>query len=84
MSATLVEDVLDIVAEKARIGREKLALDAKLTDLNIASLDVVEIVFALEEKFDVQLPYNANAAQAEFNTVGDVVKAVQAVVAQKA
>lgn len=84
MSATLVDDVLDIVAEKAQIDRDKLALDAKLTDLEIASLDVVEIVFALEEKFDIQIPYNANAAQVEFETVGDVVKAVETIVAEKA
>lgn len=84
MAETLIDDVLDIIADKARIERARLALEAKLTDLSIASLDVVEIVFALEEKFDIQIPFNANAARSEFETVGDVVKAVQSLVQQKA
>ena len=43
------------------------------------------MIFDLEEKFDVQIPYNANTAnvRTEFETVGDVVAAVEKLVAQK-
>ena len=81
--ADLVDDVFDIIAEKARVDRGLLDLSANLSDLNIASLDVVEIIFALEEKFDIEIPYNANETEAEFSTVGDVVNAVKALVAEK-
>lgn len=83
----LTNQILDILAEKAMIDRSKLSLDAKLTDLEISSLDVVEAIFALEERFDIQIPYNANATaenRLEFNTVGEVVTAVESLVRSKA
>ncbi|MGQ9365647.1 acyl carrier protein [Azospirillum sp. ST 5-10] len=76
-------DVLAIIAEKGQVERAKLAPDAKLADLAIASLDVIEIVFALEDRFRVEIPFNANDARTEFQTVGDIVRAVQGVVAER-
>jgi acyl carrier protein len=81
--ADVAGEVLKIIASKASVDAQTLDPAAKLTDLNIASLDVVEIVFALEEQFDIQIPFNANKAQAEFETVGDVVRAVEGLVARK-
>ncbi len=82
--ADVANEVLEIIAAKASVEVASLTLDAKLTDLNIASLDVVEIVFALEEKFDIQIPFNANKAKSEFETVGDVVRAVERLVGGEA
>ena len=63
---------------------EPLQPDAKLADLGIASLDIVEIIFELEERFDIEIPYNANQASgADFGTVGEVVAAVEGLVASK-
>jgi acyl carrier protein len=75
--SSVESDVYDIIAEKSAVDRAKLKRDAKLTDLEIESLDVVEIIFAVEEKFDIHVPYNANDQELEFQTVGDVVDAVQ-------
>lgn len=75
--ASLTSDILDVIAAKAMVPRDKLALEAKLTDLNISSLDVVEIVFALEDKYAVELPFNANAQSQEFETLGQVVNLVE-------
>jgi acyl carrier protein len=43
------------------------------------------MIFDLEEKFDIQIPYNANTnnPRTEFETVADVVRAVEELVAQK-
>ncbi len=88
----LKDEILDIIAAKGMVARDSLAMEAKLSDLNISSLDVVEIVFALEDKFDIQIPFNANAsavsdngatAQPEFSRVGDVVAAVEQLVKAK-
>ncbi|MBY0428937.1 MAG: acyl carrier protein [Alphaproteobacteria bacterium] len=79
----LVDEVLDIVAQKAMIDRTKLSPDAKLSDLQISSLDVVEIVFALEDKFQVQIPFNANSTNMEFETVGEVVTIVEKLIVAK-
>jgi acyl carrier protein len=51
--------------------------------LGIDSLSVVELIFELEEKFNIQIPYNANDTEPEFETVGEVVDAIKKVIAEK-
>jgi acyl carrier protein len=70
-------DIFKIIADKAAVEREKVISNASLEELEIESLDVVEIIFAIEEKFDIHVPFNANDQDLEFDTVGDVVKAVE-------
>jgi acyl carrier protein len=83
MSADQINEILDIVAQKAMIDRSKLAPEAKLTDLNVSSLDMVEVIFALEDKFGIQLPFNANTSAADISTVGDVIKMVEKQLGEK-
>ena len=78
--ASVESDIFEIIAEKAAVEREEVVNDAKLEDLEIESLDIVEIVFAIEEKFDVHVPFNANDQRLPFETVSDVVRAVQALI----
>lgn len=73
----LTNEILDVIAAKAMVERNLLELDAKLSDLNISSLDVVEIVFALEDKYSIELPFNANSQNQEFDTLGQVVNLVE-------
>ena len=80
---TQIDEILDIVAQKALIDRSKLTPEAKLADLNVSSLDMVEVVFALEDKFGIQLPFNANTNAGEFETVGDVIALVEKQLAGK-
>jgi acyl carrier protein len=78
------QGVLEIIAAKADLDVADLSETAKLADLNISSLDVVEIIFALEEKFDIQIPFNANNAKVEFGAVSDVVRAVETLLRERA
>ena len=65
-------------------GSDKtINLADNLQDLGLESIDALEMVFDLEEKFGIQIPYNANSAATDFATVGDVVKAIQGLVEQK-
>jgi len=70
-------DIFEIIAEKAAVARDKITGSASLQELEIESLDVVEIIFAIEEKFDIHVPFNANDQELEFTTIDDVVKAVE-------
>ena len=81
----LASDVVAIIAKKKRVDKPTVELSDRLADLGLESLDAVEMIFDLEEKFDVQIPYNANTnnPKTEFETVGDVVAAVEKLVAQK-
>jgi acyl carrier protein len=78
-------DVIAIIAKRKRVEKPTVGASDRLEDLGLESLDAVEMIFDLEEKFDVQIPYNANVnnARTEFETVGDVVKAVQKLVDEK-
>jgi acyl carrier protein len=80
---TQVDEILDIVAQKAMVDRSKLTPDAKLSDLNISSLDMVEVIFALEDKLGIEMPFNANTNSQEFKTLGDVIGAVEKQLAAK-
>ena len=81
--ADVADDVIAIIAKKMPNPRE-ITLDENLQELGIESIDALEMVFDLEEKFDIQIPYNANSAATDFATVGDVVRAIQGLVDQKA
>jgi len=81
----ILTDVKKIIAKQIDKPVGELNADTKLTDIGIESLDVIEIVFALEEKFDISIPFNANDSATEaFATVGQVADAVKGLVAAKA
>jgi acyl carrier protein len=82
--ADVAAEVLAIIANKRRAGASAIALTDRLEELGIESLDAVEMIFELEEKFDITIPYNANDKRMEFETVGDVVKAVEGLINGKA
>lgn len=51
------DDVKDVVVEQLSVSPESVKLESKIIeDLGADSLDVVELVMALEEKFDVSIP----------------------------
>ncbi len=79
----VTSDVLDIIAKKKRVDKPTVELTDRLEDLGLESLDAVEMIFDLEEKFDIQIPYNANNPRTEFDTVGEVVRAIQQLVDKK-
>ena len=86
MSETVQHQVIQIIAEQAVLEVEDVKLDATLGDLGIDSLGLVESIFAIEEAFDIQVPFNANAPeQSEFDisSVAAIVKAVETLVAQQ-
>ena len=79
----VTSDVIAIIAKKKRVDKPTVELTDRLEDLGLESLDAVEMIFDLEEKFDIQIPYNANNARSEFDTVGNVVRGIQQLVDKK-
>ena len=75
------ERVIEIVAREVRLERTNLPLDAKLEDLNIGSLDLVQIVFGIEEAFDIYVPLYDQSFKIE--TLSDVVEGIRRLVAAK-
>ena len=53
----LLEDIKEVVVEQLSVSADEVKEDAKFVeDLGADSLDVVELVMALEEKFDIEIP----------------------------
>ncbi len=81
----IASDVIEIIAKKKRVEKPTVELTDRLDALGLESLDAVEMIFDLEEKFDIEIPYNANTnnPRTEFGTVGEVVSAIEKIVANK-
>lgn len=51
------DDIKDVIAEQLNVSVENVKIDSKFVDdLGADSLDVVELIMALEEKFDIEIP----------------------------
>lgn len=78
--------VIDILAAQALIDPAGIAPDAPLDSLGLDSLGLVEAIFAIEEAFAINVPFNANQPdQSDFDiaTVATVVEGVRRLVAAK-
>ncbi len=81
--SSIKDRVIAIIAEQAVLEVSDVKLEATLVDLGIDSLGLVESIFAIEEAFDIQIPFNANEPdQGDFDisSVAAIVAAVTALV----
>ena len=51
------KQVLELVGEQAGIDPKKISLLCKFEDLNLDSVAIVELIFSLEEKFNISIPF---------------------------
>ena len=70
-SEEVFEKVKGIIVEQLGVAETAVTLEASfIDDLGADSLDIVELVMALEEEFDIEIP---DAVAEKVVTVGDVV-----------
>lgn len=73
----ILDDVKEVVAEQLNVDAGEIKEESKFADdLGADSLDVVELVMALEEKFDIEIP---DEDAEKIATVADAVKFIEAV-----
>ena len=75
------EKIFDIIAKERRLDRSTLTLETRLEDINVESVDLVEIIFAIEDEFDIDVPQEEDAFQLE--TMGDIVTGVKRLIDEK-
>ncbi len=69
------EKVKKIIVEQLGISSDEVTSDAKFVDdLGADSLDIVELIMAFEEQFDIEIP-DEDAEKIE--TVGDAIKYIE-------
>ena len=67
----MLEKMKEISADQLGVSEDEVTLEASFKeDLDADSLDLFELVMALEEEYDVEIPSDDLA---ELNTVGDVI-----------
>ena len=84
MAQSVQDRVVAILAKQALMSVSEVNLEATLDELGIDSLGLVEAVFAIEETFDVHVPFNANDpsdTQFDISNVQSMIKAVEGLVA---
>ena len=86
MSDTVKDQVLRIIADQAVLEVSDVTMDSTLEGLGSDSLGLVEAIFAIEEAFDIQVPFNANdPSESDFDisSVAAIVTAVEGLVAEQ-
>jgi acyl carrier protein len=84
--ADFASEVLEVIAKQAKVEPAKVARETELVDIGLESLDTIELIFSLEEKFNIEIPFNANEAGTagiSFTTAGEVIDAVAQLVAEQ-
>ena len=84
---SIASQVIDIIAEQAMLDPAEITLESSLAELGVDSMGVVECIFAIEESFDISVPFNANEpSQSDFDisTVGSITKAIEKLVNEAA
>jgi acyl carrier protein len=83
---TVSDQVIRIIAEQAVLDPNDIRPEMSPQDLGIDSLGLVEAIFAIEETFDVSVPFNANEPSAsgfDISSVGAIIRAVEGLVAAR-
>jgi acyl carrier protein len=86
MTDAVSERVVQIIAEQAMVDPADITAGTTPDELGLDSLALVEVVFGIEEAFDVSVPYNANdpaESQFDLSNVGAIVDAVKQLLAEK-
>lgn len=81
------EKVIAILAEQAVLDVADVTMDSTMESLGLDSLGLVESIFAIEEAFDISVPFNANdPGQTDFDisSVAAIVAGVERLIAQQA
>lgn len=83
---SIKDQVIAIIAEQAMLEPSDIRMDQTLEDIGIDSLGLVESIFAIEETFDLTVPFNANDPQAsdfDISSVAAIIAAVEKLKAEQ-
>jgi acyl carrier protein len=92
----IANGVKRVIAKELKLSVEQLRDETRFADLGAESIDIIEIVFALEEKYDIDISVNFNQASPEIGksqgqmnrtdlaTIGNICAAVQSLLDSKA
>ncbi|AZV78296.1 acyl carrier protein [Parasedimentitalea marina] len=78
--------VFSIIAEQAILDPSDVTLYSTLDDLGIDSMGVVECIFAIEEEFDISIPFNANEpgnGDFDISNIASIISGIEVLISEK-
>jgi acyl carrier protein len=70
-----IEDVLvGMIAKQAHVNPSVITPASELSELGVTSLDLVEIIMMIEDKYDVTIPVDAVEAWNNYKTVANLIE----------
>ena len=80
----VLNDVKLIISKQVGVPFDHLSPQSRLEVIGVESLDIIEIVFALEEKYKIAIPFDtSDSTHLAFDTIGQVAEAVQKLLGPK-
>ena len=79
---SVADDIVEMITARTSHTGGTLDLSESLDNLGLDSMEVVSLIFDIEEKFNIQIPVNANM-DIESKTLADLIQAVDRLVADK-
>jgi acyl carrier protein len=76
---SVTDKIFEIIAEQAVLETSDVTMESTLEDLGIDSLGLVESIFAIEEEFDITVPFNANEPTNSDFDISNVAKIIEGV-----
>ncbi|GAA4229453.1 acyl carrier protein [Sagittula sp. NFXS13] len=80
------DKVIEIVAEQAMLEPSDITMESTPESIGIDSLGLVEAIFAIEEAFDISVPFNANAPEEsdfDISSVATIVAGIERLIAEQ-
>lgn len=79
--SSIFETVQDILADKYSVARENVTPESTLESLGLDSLDLIELMFEVEDAFNIRVPQEAGTAL-KAATVQDIIDNIQKLINQ--
>ena len=83
MTGTIQRQVFEIIAKQAKTDVANVKPESTLKDLGVASLEAIELIFEIEEHFNISFP-DQQGANFDSDSAQSLVDAVQKALADKA
>ncbi|WFU51802.1 acyl carrier protein [Sinorhizobium terangae] len=82
MADQLATEIIEKIKVHADTDKE-VTIDSELGALEIQSLELTDIVFDLEDSYDIRIEMDTSEAWSNLRTVGDLIEATRALIAAK-
>ena len=86
MKVEIQNKVIELIAEQIGVKSDALTLESSFDDLNIDSVGLVELVFSIEEYFEISIPFEEleeHELKENFSTVQNLIEAVTRLFGEK-